>query len=85
MIDEKLYKNLEYNINNFEKTKRIKSVLRFGNETQIVEPLISFVIPAYSRIKELEIAIRSIQECFISILLCQMKCLLVSQNMESII
>ena len=62
MIDEKLYKNLEYNINNFEKTKRIKSVLRFGNETQIVEPLISFVIPAYSRIKELEIAIRSIIE-----------------------
>lgn len=62
MIDEKFYKNLEYNINNFEKTKRIKSVLRFGNETQIVEPLVSFVIPAYSRIKELEIVIRSIIE-----------------------
>lgn len=60
MIDESMYKNLECKDDNFKKTENIESILRYGDETKVNNPLVSFVIPAYSRVRELGIAIKSI-------------------------
>lgn len=58
MIDESLYRNISFEENNFAKIADIKSILIWGNK--IENPYISFVIPAYSRVKELKTAVESI-------------------------
>lgn len=60
MITKELYEKLSYEKNNFATIGNIKSILRWGDPSFCTNPLISFVIPAYSRIKELSKAIESI-------------------------
>ncbi len=60
MINKELYENLSYDKNNFDSIRNTKSILRWGNLESYPNPYISFVIPAYSRVRELATAVESI-------------------------
>lgn len=61
-ITEEMYENLyeSYAVDNFKKTEGINSKFCHGDLAFCKNPRISFVIPAYSRVKELSLAINSI-------------------------
>ena len=61
-ITEEMYKNLyaSYMTDNFKKIDSIRSKFCYGDVDFCKNPLISFVIPAYSRVRELSLAINSI-------------------------